>query len=263
MRLAKEKQVLKVRPPKETFRDIDTSIIQDNPYQPRAKIEPKALRDLAASIEKDGLQNPIVVFNRGLNYFLISGKRRLEAFRILSKRNKKYARIPCSVKTGLTNQMILELSLIENLKREDLDAVEKAKSYRVLQEKFHYSVRKLSSLFERSIGSVHEYLQLAKLSLKEQEMARKEGIRKVIAISKVKEKKHRAKLRKKLPGVTTSEIQAEIKRQLIKVPGFPSASRLVKKEDILSLTVSAETKQLLLKKLKKIINLLQRARIRG
>jgi hypothetical protein len=107
--------------------EIDVTKIKDNPYQPRITIEKEPLRALTQSILQRGLINPISVLKDGENFIIISGHRRLRAFK-----NLKYKTIPCIVKDRQNNNELIIDLVHENLVREDLTPIEKGLSIKLL-----------------------------------------------------------------------------------------------------------------------------------
>jgi len=103
--------------------------IQPNPQQPRNRFDAHNLEQLAESLKIDGLLQPIVVRDTGSGYEIIAGERRWRAAKMA-----ELIRIPVLIREASTEQM-LEVALIENLLREDLDPIEKARSFKALLEK--------------------------------------------------------------------------------------------------------------------------------
>lgn len=111
--------------------DIPLKQISPNPQQPRIHFDEGALKDLADSIEQHGLLEPVVVTpDTDGQYYLIAGERRFRAFTLLKKET-----IPAIVRTASQLER-LELALIENIQREDLNPIERARSYAALIDEF-------------------------------------------------------------------------------------------------------------------------------
>lgn len=113
------------------LRHIKLEDIAPNDEQPRRHFDETALRELVASIKEHGVLQPIVVARRGDKYQIVAGERRWRA-----SREAQLEKIPALVRT-LTDQHKLELSLIENLQREDLNALETATAYLKLHQQFN------------------------------------------------------------------------------------------------------------------------------
>ena len=107
--------------------EISIDEIEPNPHQPREDFDPKAVRELAQSIREKGILQPIAVRRFGSGYQLIAGERRFRAARLA-----ECAVVPAIVMDVGTDQEMMELSLIENIQRENLNPIEEAKAYRML-----------------------------------------------------------------------------------------------------------------------------------
>ena len=118
------------------IREIDLAHIVPNPRQPRHTIEASELRELAASIKEHGVIQPLVVTpapdssDRAPRYQLIAGERRFRAAKLAG-----LERVPVIVR-GASPQEMLELALVENIQREDLNALEAANAYRQMMDDF-------------------------------------------------------------------------------------------------------------------------------
>lgn len=137
--------------------EIDLARILPNPNQPRRTIEPEALAELARSIERHGLLQPIVVRSqddRSDRYMLVAGQRRLLAHRQLGR-----ATIFAIVTTGDAD----ELALIENLQREDLTPLEEAEAMARLLASHRYTQEQLGRILGRKQSTISETLSLAGL----------------------------------------------------------------------------------------------------
>lgn len=138
---------------------IETAKISPNPYQPRREFDEQALRDLAESIRMYGLLQPLVVTRRerqtdegGLvvEYELISGERRLRASKLLG-----LTQVPAIIRADSDDARVkLELAIIENLQREDLNPVERARSFQQLVSEFGLKHVEIA----RKIGKSREYV---------------------------------------------------------------------------------------------------------
>lgn len=144
---------------------IETPIsqIDPNPYQPRVEFPEKAQRELQESIEKNGLIQPIVIRQVNDRYQILAGERRLKAFR-----NLGYPTIPAIVKMYSDEEMRV-LSLIENVQREELSAIEIAKSYRALIEDLGYTQDRIASQLGKERSTVANQMRLLGLPIEIQE----------------------------------------------------------------------------------------------
>lgn len=137
--------------------EIDIDTIEANPFQPRNKFDEELLKELAESIAKLGIIQPITVraFNGG--YQLISGERRLRAAKIAGLK-----RIPAYVRTA-NDQSMLEMALVENIQRQDLDAIEVALSFQRLIDECSLTHDKVSERVGKKRATITNYLRLLKL----------------------------------------------------------------------------------------------------
>jgi len=138
--------------------DISVDAIEANPFQPRTNFDSQALEELAASIKKLGVVQPLTIRDAGNGrYQLIAGERRLRAARLAG-----LTHIPAYVRTA-DDQAMLELALVENIQREDLDAVEIAISFNRLLEECDLTQEQLSSRVGKQRSTISNYLRLLKL----------------------------------------------------------------------------------------------------
>jgi len=138
--------------------DIAMDLIEVNPFQPRKNFDQEALNELAISIKELGIIQPITVrmLDNG-NYQLITGERRYRASQIAGLKN-----IPAYVRTA-NDQDMLEMALVENIQREDLDAIEISISYQRLIEECNLTQETLSERVGKKRSTVANYLRLLKL----------------------------------------------------------------------------------------------------
>jgi ParB family chromosome partitioning protein len=132
--------------------------IDANPFQPRTRFDEQALKELATSIKQLGIVQPLTVREiGGGRYQLIAGERRLRAARLAG-----LTHVPAFVRTA-DDQAMLELALVENIQREDLDAVEVAISYQRLIEECKLTQEQLSDRVGKQRSTVANYMRLLKL----------------------------------------------------------------------------------------------------
>ena len=139
------------------FNDIDINLIRLNPNQPRTNFNQKDISDLASSIKELGLIQPITVKEDQNNYELISGERRLRAFKQLSIKT-----IPAYVRNA-NDQTSLEMALVENIQRKDLDPIEIAISYSRLIDELNLSQDEMSKRVGKDRSTISNYIRLLKL----------------------------------------------------------------------------------------------------
>lgn len=141
-----------------SMNEISMDLIETNPYQPRTHFDEEALNELADSIKVQGIIQPITVRQIGVNKFqLISGERRLQA----SKR-AGLTSIPAYVRTA-NDQQMLEMALIENIQRENLNSIEIALSYQRLITECSLKQEELGDRVGKNRTTVNNYIRLLKL----------------------------------------------------------------------------------------------------
>src|SRR5690606_28029435 len=137
---------------------IKVSQVAVNPFQPRADFDEQALQELSESIKVQGLIQPITVRQVGKNeYQLISGERRLRAAKLAGIDD-----IPAYVRTA-NDQQMLEMALIENIQRENLNAIEVALSFQRMIEECNLKQEELGERVSKNRSTVTNYLRLLKL----------------------------------------------------------------------------------------------------
>lgn len=138
--------------------ELSINTIETNPFQPREDFEEDSLSELADSISEQGVIQPLTVRKLGYDkYQLISGERRLKASKMTGL-NK----VPCYIRVA-NDQQMLEMSLVENIQREDLNAIEVAMSYQRLMEECKLTQEKLSERVGKNRTTVANFLRLLKL----------------------------------------------------------------------------------------------------
>lgn len=151
-----EKEVLEKKV--EPNLQIPVDQIDSNPFQPRTVFDDESLGELAASIKQLGIVQPLTVRETGTGrYQLIAGERRLRAARIAGMTH-----IPAFVRTA-DDQAMLEIALVENIQREDLDAIDVAISFSRLVEECRLTQEELSERVGKQRSTVANYLRLLKL----------------------------------------------------------------------------------------------------
>ena len=144
--------------PGQSVGEIELSSIEINPYQPRTEFDQVALNELAESIKIHGLIQPITVRKMSEGKFqLISGERRFRASSLAGLK-----RVPAYVRTA-DNQQMLEMALIENIQREDLNAIEVAYSFQRMLDECDLKQEQLGERVGKNRATVSNYLRLLKL----------------------------------------------------------------------------------------------------
>jgi ParB family transcriptional regulator, chromosome partitioning protein len=151
-----EKEVLEKKV--EANLDIPVDSIEANPFQPRTSFDEQSLEELASSIKRLGIVQPMTVRETGPGrYQLIAGERRLRAARLAG-----LSHVPAYIRTA-DDQAMLELALVENIQREDLDAIEIAISFQRLIEECTLTQEQLSERVGKQRSTVANYLRLLRL----------------------------------------------------------------------------------------------------
>ena len=138
--------------------ELDLDFIEVNPFQPRTNFSEESLRELASSINELGIIQPITVRKLGLNkYQLVSGERRFRASKLLGLET-----IPAYVRIA-NDQESLEMALVENIQRQDLDPIEIALSYQRLIDEINLTQEQMSERVGKKRSTIANYLRLLKL----------------------------------------------------------------------------------------------------
>jgi len=137
--------------------EIPLAEIRPNPYQPRKTFDEESIRELAESIRQHGVIQPIIVRSAVKGYEIIAGERRFRASQLIG--NEK---IPAVVR-DFSDQQVMEIALIENLQREDLNAIELAQAYQSIMDKFNLTQEELSLKVGKSRSHIANFLRLLAL----------------------------------------------------------------------------------------------------
>ncbi|QDV10101.1 Chromosome-partitioning protein Spo0J [Planctomycetes bacterium Poly30] len=143
---------------------VDVSMIRRNPDQPRKTFDSAALEDLRQSIERHGVLQPICVRKIESGYEIVSGERRWRA-----ARSAGLKQIPATIKEELDDTASLELAIVENVQREDLDALEKARGYQALMDRVGLTQEGVAERVGLKRSSVANHLRLLDLPKDAQE----------------------------------------------------------------------------------------------
>ncbi|EAD2138086.1 ParB/RepB/Spo0J family partition protein [Listeria monocytogenes] len=150
----------------ETVQNIAIKEIKPNPYQPRKIFDAKAINELRDSIKIHGVLQPIILRNTDKGYEIVVGERRYRA-----AKEAKLKEIPAVVR-DLTEEEMMELSVIENLQREDLSPLEEAESYQFLMQKLGLTQAKLAERVGKSRPYIANFVRLLTLPEEVQVMLR-------------------------------------------------------------------------------------------
>lgn len=141
----------------EVVSELSISELRANPYQPRKHFDDEKLEELSLSIKEHGVLQPIIVKRDIKGYIIIAGERRFKASKLA-----KIKKIPAIVR-DYTDDLMMQHALIENLQREDLNAIEEAKSYRLIMKKMGLTQEKLAEKIGKSRAYIANMMRLLNL----------------------------------------------------------------------------------------------------
>ena len=187
--LPKELGILK----EERYADLDIDQLKPNPLQPRLKFNAESIEELAQSIKSSGLIQPLIVAPEGDGFKIIVGERRWRAAQKIGLK-----KIPVLIRT-IPKEQELEVSLIENLQREELNPIEIAHAYQKLIQELHYTQQQIAEKVSKDRTSVTNYLRLLKLPKEIQEELAENRIsmghaRALLALKNPEQQKHVCRL---------------------------------------------------------------------
>ena len=137
--------------------EVDIDLIEPNPQQPRTRFVESAMNELAASIKSNGIVQPIIVRRNGNRYQIVAGERRWRAAQKAGLR-----RVPVTLK-DVSDEKLLEVALIENIQRQELNVVEEARAYRKLLDNIGFTQEELSERVGKDRSMISTALRLLKL----------------------------------------------------------------------------------------------------
>ncbi|WP_312114389.1 ParB/RepB/Spo0J family partition protein [Brevibacillus reuszeri] len=203
----------------EQVKEVSVSEIRPNPYQPRKEFDQSAIDELAGSIKEHGIIQPLIVRKSIKGFELVAGERRLRAAKLAGLKQ-----VPVVVK-AYTDQQLMEIALIENLQRENLNPLEEAEAYEKLIAHHDYTQDQLAKKIGKSRPHVANMLRLLQLP---------DGIRKMVSAAELSMGHARALL-------TVSDEKAQ--QQLAKDVVAKELSVRQLEELVKQLNVSRETKK--------------------
>lgn len=136
---------------------IELELIRPNPYQPRKTFEEERLNDLASSIQQHGILQPIVLRQTVQGYYIVVGERRFRASKLTG-----LTEMPAIIKE-LSDEDMMELAIIENLQREDLNAIEEAESYKKMMTDLNITQQEVARRLGKSRPYIANMLRLLQL----------------------------------------------------------------------------------------------------
>ncbi|AYM02214.1 ParB/RepB/Spo0J family partition protein [Levilactobacillus yiduensis] len=197
----------------ETVVDLTLADIRPNPYQPRQKFDKKGLDDLAASIEKTGVFQPIIVRQPDKTlerYEILAGERRFRASKLAGKTT-----IPGIIR-DVTEEQMMEIAVLENLQREDLTPLEEAEAYDTLMTKLTLTQAQVSERLGKSRPYIANYLRLLGLpkAVKDMLQHNELSMGQARTLLSLKDKTKLVALAKKAvaEGMTVRTVEAEVNK---------------------------------------------------
>jgi ParB family transcriptional regulator, chromosome partitioning protein len=148
----------------ETVQEISLKELRPNPYQPRKTFQQEAIDELKDSILEHGILQPLVVRKSIKGYEIVVGERRFRA-----AKEANLASVPAVVRE-LTEQQMMELAVLENLQREDLNPIEEGQAYQTLMEKLKFTQEEVAKRLGKSRPHVANHIRLLSLPAKIQEL---------------------------------------------------------------------------------------------
>lgn len=145
--------------------ELKITEIEPNTKQPRKMFDQEKINSLAESIKENGIMQPIVVSKTGDTYKIIAGERRWRAARVAGLKT-----VPAIIRNDMTDSKILELALIENIQRQDLNVLEEANAFQVLMTEYKMTQEEVSKVVGKSRSAVANVVRLLNLDPRVQEM---------------------------------------------------------------------------------------------
>ena len=181
--------------------------IRPNPYQPRVVFDESALCELAESINENGVFQPIIVKKSIKGYEIIAGERRVRASKIAGKKT-----IPAIIRQ-ISDEKMAEIALLENLQRENLNAVEEAKAYKALIEKLNLTQEELAKRVSKSRSHITNIIGLLRLPSEVQKLVadKKISMGHARALSKLEDDEEIIKIANKIAdeNITVRDLENE------------------------------------------------------
>ena len=192
--------------PKEEIVNVRLDELRSNPYQPRKVFDEEALQELASSIKEHGVFQPIIVKKSIKGYEIIAGERRVKASRLAGLEE-----IPAIIR-DFNDQEMMEIALLENLQRENLNAIEEATAYKKLQETLAVTQEELAKRLGKSRSHITNMIGILSLPQNIQEEISKNNVSMGHArvLSKLEDEAQQQELLNKIlsDGISVRELEA-------------------------------------------------------
>jgi ParB family transcriptional regulator, chromosome partitioning protein len=141
------------------YAEVDVALIDANPHQPRGAMDPTTLQELAASIKVSGILQPVILKPVDGRFQLVAGHRRTAAARLVGM-----TKIPALLRHDSTEAQQAEWALIENIQRQDLNPIERAKAYRTYVDTFHMTHAQAAERLGEDRATISNFLRLLELN---------------------------------------------------------------------------------------------------
>lgn len=156
--------------PKDEIIEVSLDELRPNPYQPRKVFDQEALEELSSSIREHGVFQPIIIKKSIKGYEIIAGERRVRASKLAGKET-----IPAIIR-DFTDEQMMEISLLENLQRENLNPIEEAQAYRSMLDKLGITQEELSNKVGKSRSHITNIIGILRLPEEVQKMIAQEKL---------------------------------------------------------------------------------------
>lgn len=192
--------------------ELKITEIEPNTKQPRKMFDQEKIDSLAESIKENGIMQPIVVSRVGDTYKIIAGERRWRAARVAGLKS-----VPVIIRNDMTDSKILELALIENIQRQDLNVLEEANAFQVLMTEYNMTQEDVSKVVGKSRSAVANVVRLLNLDPRVQEMLNQNRIseahaRAILPITS-NEKQYEMALLIEKRGMTVRDVELLMRRR--------------------------------------------------
>ena len=192
--------------------ELKVTEIEPNTKQPRKMFDQEKIDSLAESIKENGIMQPIVVSKAGDTYKIIAGERRWRAARVAGLKT-----VPVIIRNDMTDSKILELALIENIQRQDLNVLEEANAFQVLMTEYNMTQEEVSKVVGKSRSAVANVVRLLNLDPRVQEMLNENRIseahaRAILPIAS-NEKQYEMALLIEKRGMTVRDVEMLMRRR--------------------------------------------------
>jgi len=196
--------------PTEALLQVDIDLIDPSPFQPRTRFREEALDELARSIRASGIVQPLVVRRIGQRYQLIAGERRWRA-----AQRAALSRVPAVVR-DVRDDVALEMTLVENLQREDLNPIEQARAFQRLVDEFHLTQEEVAERTGKDRATIANSVRLLRLEEPIQELLEEGRLsaghgRALLAVDDAKERLDLAR-RIARGGMTVRQLERHVAR---------------------------------------------------